>query len=148
MTLPEVTYRIINYGSAEYNDALALRRKVLREPLGLSYSEQELASECDDTHLAALENGRVCAYLFLRAEGTGAVKLRQVVVAEGMQGKGVGTGLIRFAEHIASKQHYNECVLHARESAIRFYEKLGYVKEGNAVEMVTLPHWFMRKPLP
>jgi predicted GNAT family N-acyltransferase len=41
----------------------------------------------------------------------------------------------------------NAVVLHARETAVSFYKKLGYTKEGNVFEEVGIPHWKMTKPL-
>ena len=142
-----IRYTTIPYGGGLYAEALKLRTNVLRAPLGLTYTEEELAPETDDTHIAALRDGKVVAYLFLRAVDEHTVKLRQVVVAEHMQGVGVGTGLILFAQQVASDEGYTQVTLHARETAIAFYEKLGFTKEGDAVELVTLPHWLMGKKL-
>ena len=36
-------------------------------------------------------------------------------------------------------------VLHARESAVPFYEKLGYSLGGDRFQEATLPHWAMNK---
>jgi predicted GNAT family N-acyltransferase len=38
-------------------------------------------------------------------------------------------------------------VMHARKSALGFYEKLGYTPEGDEFEEVTIPHYLMRKKL-
>ena len=141
------TYQIISYGSEAYVEALAIRQSLLRDPLGLKYTEKELAPEKDDTHIAAMLDGKVVAYLFLRPEDKTTVKFRQVVVNSTVQGRGIGGGLIAFAENVAKQQGYNTTCLHARETAIRFYEKQGYIKSGESVELVTLPHWYMSKRL-
>nr|MBP8249907.1 GNAT family N-acetyltransferase [Chitinophagales bacterium] len=36
---------------------------------------------------------------------------------------------------------------HARDTAIPFYEKLGYSRVGEEFEEVTIPHWEMGKSL-
>jgi predicted GNAT family N-acyltransferase len=38
-------------------------------------------------------------------------------------------------------------VLHAREEAVPFYERLGYEKHGESFIAVTIPHFFMHKRL-
>ena len=38
-------------------------------------------------------------------------------------------------------------ILHARETAVVFYEKLGYSSLGDQFEEVTIPHWAMEKRL-
>ena len=42
---------------------------------------------------------------------------------------------------------YEEIVLHARETALGFYQKLGYETEGDSFTEVGLPHSAMRKKL-
>lgn len=42
----------IEYGSPEYEAALALRDAVLGKPLGLSFSPEQLKAERHDHHLA------------------------------------------------------------------------------------------------
>jgi predicted GNAT family N-acyltransferase len=37
--------------------------------------------------------------------------------------------------------------MHARKSAVGFYEKLGYEIEGDEFEEVTIPHYEMQKTL-
>ncbi len=39
--LLEINFKIIEYGSSEYKKAVALRERILRKPLGLSFSESE-----------------------------------------------------------------------------------------------------------
>lgn len=142
-----ITCHIIPHGGNAYQQALRIRQSLLRDPQGLKYTEEELAPEKDDTHLAVMKGDKLIAYLFLRPENPTTVKLRQVVVDSSVQGKGIGTRLIRFAEQVAKEKGFTHAALHAREAAIPFYEKMGFVKEGEAVELVKLPHWYMCKSL-
>jgi len=48
---------------------------------------------------------------------------------------------------LSAEMGYREIVLHARESAVRFYESVGYVAEGEAFTEVTIPHRKMVKRL-
>ena len=70
-----------------------------------------------------------------------------MTVDPGHQGRGVGKRLIAFAEKLSAEMGYREIVLHARESAVRFYESVGYVAEGEAFTEVTIPHRKMVKRL-
>jgi hypothetical protein len=45
----------IDHGSAEYIQMVALRNEILRKPLGLDFSEEELANEKHDTLIAAFD---------------------------------------------------------------------------------------------
>jgi predicted GNAT family N-acyltransferase len=45
------------------------------------------------------------------------------------------------------EREYGEIILHARETARGFYEKLRYEAEGDSFTEVGLPHLFMGKKL-
>lgn len=138
----------IGFGTPEYDEAVGLRYEVLRKPLGLDYSPEQLASEYDQVHLAAYGNsGALLAYLNLTPAGTETVKMRQVAVATALQGKGIGTLLVAESERLAQGLQFEVMSLHARETAVPFYERLGYVREGERFEEVGIPHFKMKKAL-
>jgi len=139
---------LIEHGSGEYEEAVALRDEVLRKPLGLSYDPTELAGEKDSFHLALREEAELVASLVLKPlDEQRCIKMRQLAVRENVQGKGFGRELVNYAESFLKGRGYEEIVLHARETARGFYEKLGYEVEGDPFIEVGLPHLFMRKQL-
>ena len=71
--------------------------------------------------------------------------MRQLAVAAELQGQGIGTALVEFAEALAREIGYRRMILHARETAVPFYEKQGYSIIGEGFEEVTIPHWAMEK---
>ena len=73
--------------------------------------------------------------------------MRQLAVRENCQGKGFGRELVNYAESFARERGYAEIVLHARETARGFYQKLGYEAEGDSFTEVGLPHLAMRKKI-
>ena len=75
------------------------------------------------------------------------VQLRQMAVTSGLQGKGIGSVLMQFAENISRDRGYKKLIMHARKTAVGFYEKLGYQKKGDEFSEVTLPHFVMEKNL-
>jgi ribosomal protein S18 acetylase RimI-like enzyme len=77
----------------------------------------------------------------------GILRLRQMAVVSGLQGKGIGKVLLQFAENIARDRGYKRIVMHARKTAIGFYEKLGYKVTSTEFEEVTIPHYVMEKSL-
>jgi ribosomal protein S18 acetylase RimI-like enzyme len=70
-----------------------------------------------------------------------------MAVIAGLQGKGIGKVLIQFAENIARDRGFKKIMMHARKSAIGFYEKMGYTIVGTEFEEVNLPHFLMEKNL-
>ncbi|HEV8549020.1 MAG TPA: GNAT family N-acetyltransferase, partial [Polyangiaceae bacterium] len=63
------------------------------------------------------------------------------------QRSGVGTRLVRFSEQVAEAAGQREMVLHAREKAVPFYERLGYEARGETFIEVTVPHRQMSRKL-
>lgn len=138
----------ILFGSPEYDEAVALRYEILRRPLGLDYTPEQLAEEWNQAHIAAFDpEGRIIGYLNLTPYTDGQVKMRQVAVAAAEQGRGVGKAMVAFSEEQARDHGFEKLVLHARDSAVPFYLKLGYQVEGDQFEEVTIPHYKMYKNL-
>jgi len=138
----------IDFGTPEYDETLRLRFQVLREPLGLDFSIESLEEEFVDFHLALFDDpGRLTACLVLSPQNKLQIKMRQLAVLPERQKTGAGTALVKFSEDWSRKAGYSEMIMHARETAVRFYEKLGYKKSGKRFEEVTIPHWFMKKDL-
>lgn len=86
----------------------------------------------------------------LGAAGDETRQLRQVAVEPAVHGSGVGSALVRELEQAAEEQGASQIVLNARDTAIPFYERLGYTAEGDTFisELTGIPHRFMRKRLP
>jgi ribosomal protein S18 acetylase RimI-like enzyme len=132
--------------SADYRAALKLRLAVLRRPLGLAFETEDLANEVSDIHLGAFDGESIVGTLILTPEGS-AAKMRQVAVWPDRQAQGVGSRLVAFSEAYARAAGFTTMVLHARESAVAFYESLGYSTVGEPFEEVTIPHRSMEKSL-
>ncbi len=137
----------IAYGSAEYRAALELRDAVLRRPLGRQLSAKDTEGEESAYHLGCSVGGRLVACLVLIPRAGDDVHMRQVAVAPDVQRQGIGTALVIRAETLARKQGLRRMVLNARETAVPFYEKLGYARCGPRVDIVSVPHWEMEKHL-
>ena len=138
---------LIEHGSGEYEETVALRDEVLRKPLGLSYDPAELAEEKDSFHLALRKGDELVACLVLKPLDERCIKMRQLAVRESSQAKGFGRELVNYAHSFAREREYAEIVLHARETARGFYQKLGYEAEGDSFVEVGLLHIAMRKKL-
>ena len=142
-----LTFRQTPYGSAAYEASVALRYEVLRQPLGLEFSSEQLETEASAYHLGCYRDGELLGCLILVPCDDEKVKMRQVAVADHAQGQGVGRALVAYAEDFARQHGFREITMHARETAVPFYEKLGYRRHGECFEEITIPHWQMCKQL-
>ncbi len=139
--------KIIDHGSKEYKQMVELRNQILRKPLGLSFNPDELEKEKEDMLIGAFEDDQMLGCCLLTQVDSGSVRLRQMAVKTGLQGKGIGRVLMQFAENIARDRGNKKIVMHARKTAVGFYEKLGYKVTGSEFEEVTIPHYVMEKQL-
>lgn len=134
-------------GDPEWDEAIVLRRAVLRTPLGLDYSAADLAAEREDMLFGAYEGERLAGVVMLRPDGAGGYKLRQMAVLAEMRGRKVGEQLVAALEARVRELGGRHIGLAARKDAIGFYERQGYVADGEEFVEVTLPHRHMSKTL-
>lgn len=124
-----------------------LRNDILRKPLGMKLTDEELEKEKDQVLIGAFEEDKMLGCCMLIKQGDGQVRLRQMAVLNNLQGKGIGRALIQFAENIARDQGYKKITMHARKPVTGFFEKLGYTVSSDEFLEITIPHFEMEKNL-
>lgn len=139
--------KIIDHGSPEYMQMVKLRDVILRKPLGLVFTQQDLEKEKDNILIGAFEEDQMLGCCMLVEEEPIIVRLRQMAVLNDLQGKGIGRALMNFAENLARDRGYKIIRMNARINAVGFYEKVGYKVKGNQFIEVTIPHFVMEKVL-
>jgi predicted GNAT family N-acyltransferase len=140
--------KIIDHGSAEYQQMLKLRTELLRKPLGLGFTPEELESEKENLLIGAFEEERMLGCCMLVEESQPeSVRLRQMAVLNDLQGKGIGRALMNFAENIARDRGFKKITMHARKNVVGFYEKMDYKVIGDEFIEITIPHCRMEKKL-
>jgi GNAT superfamily N-acetyltransferase len=145
--LPEIHVLEVPYASAHYAATVALRQHVLRSPLGLHYTPDQLAQDAGTRQFAAMRGDALVGCVMLHALDATHARLRQFAVTPEMQGQGVGSLLLNFFETTARDAGFCQVQLSARETARKFYEKNGYTATGAAYIEIGLPHIGMEKTL-
>lgn len=130
-----------------FGQVFALREKVLRRPLGLSLYNEDTSADALAIILIAKEEEEVIGCILCQAIGNGIIKLRQMAVDDAWQSKGIGKTLVHAAEEEALRLNTAKVQLHARQSAVGFYERLGYTAYGPVFTEVGIPHIAMEKLL-
>jgi len=120
---------------------------VLRQPLGFTRDAVVFPFEAESLHLVALDAGRVVGCVLFHPEGTESGRLFQMAVEPDRQGTGLGTLLVRALEAEVVRRGFREVILHARETAVGFYARLGYAPIGAPYTEVGIPHQNMRRAL-
>ncbi|MBY0480127.1 MAG: GNAT family N-acetyltransferase [Chitinophagaceae bacterium] len=139
--------KIIDHGSFQHRQMVDLRFSVLRKPLGLGISKEDLEAEKNDILIGFFDDEKLEGCCILTKEDAKTVRLRQMAVLSGLQGKGIGRTIMNFAENIARDRGFKKLTMHARKAATGFYEKLGYQIEGPEFAEVSIPHYEMVKDL-
>lgn len=144
-------FRIIEYGSCDYHSMVELRNDVLRKPLGLSFTTEQLQEEMNDILIGCFDHDNNKSILIgcciLTPLDQHRVQLRQMAVSPDLQGKGLGRDIINFAERYAIDNGFDILTMHARKVATGFYLRLGYEIRGEEFTEVGIPHYEMRKIL-
>ncbi len=138
---------IATFGSKRQMESIKLRDAILRKPLGLEFSGEELNQEGDQIHIVAVEENTVVGVLLLKPLSDTEIKMRQVAVANALQGSGIGVQIVRYAEYYSRSKGYKLLSLHARENAITFYERLNYKRVGDPFDEVGIEHFRMERSL-
>lgn len=137
----------IDHGSKEYQQMINLRNEILRKPLNLAFLKDELDKEKNDILIGVFDEDKILGCCLLTIVDKTSVRLRQMAVQNNLQGKGIGASMMNYAENIARDRGYKKLIMHARKTAIGFYEKLGYKVTGNEFIEISIPHIVMEKKL-
>jgi hypothetical protein len=136
----------IPFGSPEYERERILREEILRRPLGLTLTEEDLEGEEDQLHFGLFESsGEMVACGVAVPISPTEARIRQMAVLPRRQGEGLGRRLLEAIEGDLRSRGFRTLVLDARTSAAGFYERLGYSAVGEEFLHVTIPHIRMSK---
>jgi ribosomal protein S18 acetylase RimI-like enzyme len=139
--------RFIGVDSPLYPAELALRFRILREPLGHDFASVRFAFEDDSYHLVAVDRGKVFGCVLFHPDGAGGGRLYQMAVDDMLQGQGIGAHLVALLEDELEADGLQRVELHARGQAIGFYQRCGYRCVGEPFEEVGVTHRLMEKDL-
>lgn len=126
----------IDFGSSRYDELVQLRYKILLEPLGLKFLDHHRAKEANYLHIGCVEqlDDTLVGGLLLAPVDDETIRLMQVAVDNKYQGEGIGKELVKYAEQRAKDAGFHRMIMHAMLSVVNFYEKMGYVQEGEIFE--------------
>jgi len=143
-----ISIKQFEFATPEYDQSVQLRDAILRKPLNLQFKVEDLEKEYDSIHLGAFnERNQIIGCLVLKPLAKNSYKMRQVAVAETVQGKGVGSALVQASEQLLNSLGGKSIELNARDVAIPFYLKLDYKKVGKEFKEVGIKHFRMEKTL-
>jgi predicted GNAT family N-acyltransferase len=139
-----LSFTTIIYDTDAYWKVLRMRELVLRLPLGLRYSAEDIIKEESESIFAFSRDNQIAASCQFVLFGHTA-KMRQVATSWAFQGQGIGRDLYLYCEDQLKKQGITEVYCHARKIAVPFYQKLKFDIISEEFEEVGIPHVKMKK---
>ena len=147
--MQEYNIELVTHDWDRFDDVLALSYAILYGPFGV-------AKEGDWYHPANGSDFAVAMDADARLVGTarllpaaedGTRQVRQVAVVPELSRRGIGQALMVALERTAASSGTCGLWLHARQDAVGFYERMGYIPEGSVFvsELTRIPHRTMRK---
>lgn len=134
--------------TSEWEAYYDLRYRILREPLGKERGSERNEGDSTGLHFALYENGILTAIARLDQVDQATCQARFVAVETQLQSKGFGRQIMEAMEQKGRDLNYKRLVLHARDYALPFYEKLGYTLIGPSYKLFdVLQHFEMYKNL-
>ena len=140
-------FRSYTTDSSDYKEALALRQKILRAPLGLNIFEEDLSVEKEQLHFGLFDDKSILASVTVVIIDEQKAKIRQMAVSDEFQGQGLGATLLKNCLLELKRSGFKSIELNARKSAEGFYERYGFSRIGDEFTEVTVPHYKMVKQL-
>jgi N-acetylglutamate synthase-like GNAT family acetyltransferase len=86
------------FGSDLYRGSIVLREAILRAPLGLELTREELADDASRRHFCATFGGAVVGTVSLKRLDSETLQLRQMAVVESRRRERIGARLLAGAE--------------------------------------------------
>jgi predicted GNAT family N-acyltransferase len=136
---------------ADFDLALALRLEVFVQEQSVPLEEERDAYDNEAVHwlvlkpdtLEAVATGRIVSY----QEGCQmrpVAKIGRVAVKRAMRGQRLGELVMREIMKGVAEQGFDQAILDAQVQALPFYQKLGFVAEGEAFLDAGISHYRMR----
>ncbi|EAY08171.1 acetyltransferase, GNAT family protein [Trichomonas vaginalis G3] len=149
MSLSNISLKEFKWGSTEYLESVALRDLILRKPLGRSIKDDDLEKEKQSKyhHFGAFMDNKLVGTIYSVEQIPRVVQLKQFAVSPDLQSHGIGRKLMNFTEQQLKDYGVKEILIFARQTALPFYQKIGYPIICDPFIEVGIPHRLLIKHL-
>jgi len=138
----------VEFGTPQFDQLLDLRTRLLRIPLSIEFHVKDIQQEWAEYHFGLYTmKHELLACLSMKRISFEEVKMRQVAVEVEQQGKGYGQKLVKEVEQWCRNEGFAKISLHARDTAVPFYDKMNYKTVGDEFFEVNIAHYKMEKAL-
>ncbi len=133
----------------EWKAYFELRFDILRAPWGQAKGSEQTTDEAQHQHFAFFNDAnQIIGVGRLDQTAPKVGQVRFMAVDANQQGKGIGKAIMDEIQAVCKAQGCLQIILHAREVALPFYQKLGYqLVEPSHLLFGEIQHYLMQKTL-
>ena len=132
----------------DFEKYFELRWRILRKPWNQAPGSERDDDEDISFHLMAIDNNKALGVARLQFINQTTAQLRYMAVDKQAEKRGIGKSILKKIETYARDNDANLIMLHARENAVGFYEKLGFkTEEKSYVLFDCIQHYKMTKTI-
>jgi len=131
----------------EFSAIAAIRKSVFQEEQGVDPALEFDGKDEISEHLLAYLDDKAVGTTRIRYLDDQTVKIERLAVLSTAREQGIGKKIMENALSFIASKNIREVVIHSQEYIKSFYQKLGFVEEGEIFEEAGIPHVKMRKSL-
>lgn len=128
----------------DLKNALKIRKAVFVKEQGVPIEVERDGKDSYSNHVIVYHEGKAVATGRLRTVDD-AAKLERICVMPEFRMQGFGKVVVKALEDIAIEKGIKKLKLHGQTHAVKFYEKLGYIKNSDEFLEESIPHYLMIK---
>jgi predicted GNAT family N-acyltransferase len=125
---------------AKWQAISALRRRVFIEEQNVPEHEEWDAADASATHIAAIFHNGEKYQLIGCARLLNDGRIGRMAVLKKWRGRGVGSALLQFTLGLARRMQLESVSLNAQTHAIGFYQRYGFIIDGEEFIDAGIPH--------
>ncbi|GAP94089.1 GNAT family N-acetyltransferase [Leptolyngbya sp. NIES-2104] len=139
--------KVVNF-DRDFQDIVAIRMSVFQDEQGV---EPELEFDGLDeaaTHFLAYDRDSAVGTARVRFLDAHTAKLERVAVLLDRRKYGIGRKIVETVLEFLANKNISDLRIHAQISVVAFYQKLGFVTEGEPFDEAGIPHIKMNYKFP
>ncbi|MBW4527860.1 MAG: GNAT family N-acetyltransferase [Phormidium tanganyikae FI6-MK23] len=132
----------------DLSDIFAIRTRVFQDEQGVDPAMEFDGLDQTATHFLAYDEETAIGTARIRFLDAHTAKLERVAVLANLRKHGVGRKIVETALEFLANKNISDLRIHAQISVVAFYQKLGFVTEGEGFEEAGIPHIKMNYKFP
>ncbi|MBE9010865.1 GNAT family N-acetyltransferase [Pseudanabaenaceae cyanobacterium LEGE 13415] len=132
----------------DFQNIVAIRTSVFQDEQGVDSALEFDGLDESATHFLAYEGDRAIGTARVRFLDVHTAKLERVAVLADRRKYGIGRKIVETALEFLANKNISDLRIHAQISVVAFYQKLGFVAEGEPFDEAGIPHIKMSYKFP